>query len=148
MNGSSGYLLDTNIILSLMRSNSLGQYIDATYGVRVSFNRSVISVVTVGEMLSLARKFAWGDKKIAALKGILNQLVWIDINQPEILEAYGVLDSESIKLGRTMGKNDIWIAASARVSGMTILTTDTDFDHLHGIWISRIWIDPNRGKTL
>jgi tRNA(fMet)-specific endonuclease VapC len=31
---------------------------------------------------------------------------------------------------RNMGKNDIWIAATARVLGATLLTTDKDFNHL------------------
>lgn len=29
-----------------------------------------------------------------------------------------------------MGKNDLWIAATAYVTGATLLTTDADFDHL------------------
>lgn len=30
-----------------------------------------------------------------------------------------------------MDKNDVWIAAIAKLSQMTLLTTDADFDHLH-----------------
>jgi predicted nucleic acid-binding protein len=41
-----------------------------------------------------------------------------------------------------MGKNDLWIAALARTYDMTILTTDTDFDHLHtGGILDRILVD-------
>jgi len=29
-----------------------------------------------------------------------------------------------------MGKNDIWIAATAKVLNVTLLTTDNDFNHL------------------
>ena len=29
-----------------------------------------------------------------------------------------------------MGKNDVWIAATAHVNGAILLTTDNDFDHL------------------
>ena len=32
---------------------------------------------------------------------------------------------------RNMGKNDLWIAASAMELKATLLTTDKDFDHLH-----------------
>jgi len=46
-----------------------------------------------------------------------------------------------------MGKNDVRIAATARVSGATLLTTDLDFDHLQGTCIDRIWIDPNTGRN-
>jgi hypothetical protein len=31
---------------------------------------------------------------------------------------------------RIMGKNDLWIAATAFVTKSTLLTTDDDFDHL------------------
>ena|GEM_PF-5103103 len=31
---------------------------------------------------------------------------------------------------RNMGKNDLWIAASASVLNLTLVTTDQDFDHL------------------
>jgi tRNA(fMet)-specific endonuclease VapC len=30
-----------------------------------------------------------------------------------------------------MGKNDLWIAATAKVLGGVLLTTDGDFDHLN-----------------
>jgi tRNA(fMet)-specific endonuclease VapC len=146
MSAGVGYLLDTNIIVALMRDNDLGRSIETTYGLRASLNRSLISVVTVGEMLSLVRQFGWGKLKITALETLLKQLVWIDINDDSMLDAYGELDHESLKAGRRMGQNDVWIAAAARVSRMTLLTTDRDFDHLHGTWIDRIWIDPQTGK--
>ncbi|WP_390553510.1 PIN domain-containing protein [Singulisphaera acidiphila] len=110
-------------------------------------SRSLISVVTVGEMKSLARQLDWGVAKLDALEIMLQQLVWIDISDSQILEAYGEIDHASRKAGRVIGKNDVWIAATARVSGATLLTTDLDFEHLHGTWIDRIWIDPNIGKT-
>jgi tRNA(fMet)-specific endonuclease VapC len=147
MGAGVGYLLDTNIVLALMRSNPLGMFIESTYGLRASLSHSLISVVTVGEMLSLGRQFGWGKAKLDALETILGQLVSIDINDSHILDAYGELDHESRNAGRPMGENDVWIAATARVSGATLLTTDLDFDHLHGTWIDRVWIDPNMGKT-
>ncbi len=48
-----------------------------------------------------------------------------------MIDTYARLDHESRKLGRRMGKNDLWIAAVASVQGAVILTTDKDFDHLH-----------------
>ena len=41
-----------------------------------------------------------------------------------------------------MGKNDLWIAATAKATGATLLTTDKDFDHLYPGQINRIYIDP------
>ena len=110
------YLLDTNIVLALMRSNALGKSIEATYGLQASLNRSLISVVTVGEML-LPRSPVRLGRASSALEAMLRQLVWIDINDSQILDAYGEIDHASRALGRKMGKNDVWIAATARVSG-------------------------------
>jgi tRNA(fMet)-specific endonuclease VapC len=42
-----------------------------------------------------------------------------------------------------MGKNDVWIAATAKATDVVLLTTDKDFDHLHDVLITRIWIDPD-----
>ena len=43
-----------------------------------------------------------------------------------------------------MGKNDLWIAATAHASGAVLVTTDKDFDHLHGIWLNREFVDVSR----
>jgi predicted nucleic acid-binding protein len=45
-----------------------------------------------------------------------------------------------------MGKNDLWIAASASLAGATLITTDKDFDHLHGKFVEVVWLDPNLYK--
>lgn len=43
---------------------------------------------------------------------------------------------------RNMGKNDLWIAASASVLNAVLLTTDKDFDHLDEEFLEVIYIDP------
>ncbi len=50
--------------------------------------------------------------------------------------------------GRPMGKNDLWIAATAKVSGLTLLTTDADFDHLHPAHLNRIRVDDQTGAAI
>ncbi|MDX9912516.1 MAG: type II toxin-antitoxin system VapC family toxin [Phycisphaerales bacterium] len=147
-------LLDTNVLVALIRAGALGQYIDATYQLRQARFKPLISVVSVGEIYSLARQLEWGPKNVAEVAKLLDNLVVEDINVPEILVAYGEIDYASRKIGRRMGKNDVWIAATARVSGATLLTSDHDFDHLsatHALYkpdvpaINLIWIDPALG---
>lgn len=139
----SGYLLDTNIVIALIRNNPLGQRIDASYRLSSGLHRCAISVVTAGEMYSLAKYLKWGQKKCKSLNEILDELVWIDINHPDLLSAYGEIDAGCTLGGCKLGKNDAWIAATAQVTGMTLLTTDKDFDYVHeqGM-LRRIWIDP------
>ena len=46
---ATGYLLDTNILVHLLRENALGKYIDQTYSLRSTLSHCVISIVTVGK---------------------------------------------------------------------------------------------------
>jgi tRNA(fMet)-specific endonuclease VapC len=143
----ASYVLDTNIVLALLRNNPLGRAVDRAYALSGSVSRNFVCVVSVGELLSIAERASWGPAKRANLEASLQELVWIDINDRLILDSYASIDSFSLSVGRKMGKNDLWIAASAAVTGATLMTTDPDFDHLHGAWIDRVWIDPNTGKT-
>jgi tRNA(fMet)-specific endonuclease VapC len=141
------YLLDMSIVLSLIRANPLGRWLEATYRLSDAPANSLVSVVTVGELMSFAYQAkGWAQAKRTRYESLLRELVWIDINDAAVLDAYAQIDGFSISTGRTMSKNDVWIAACARVAAATLLTTDKDFDHLHGTWIDRIWIDPNTGK--
>jgi predicted nucleic acid-binding protein len=138
----SDYLLDTNILVHLIRNNPLGQRIQAQYNLRAVITRCLISVVTVGEMEKLARSLGWGNNKLSKMRELLQQLIWIDINDPAIFSAYAEIACFSEEQGIRMGDNDAWIAATAKASGGTLLTTDRDFDHLDPTHLRRIWIDP------
>lgn len=149
-------LLDTNVLVALLRAGTLGKYIDATFQPRQAKFKPLVSVVSVGEILSLARQFKWPAQKLAAISMLLDNLVVEDINTPEVLAAYAEIDQASRAGGRSMGKNDVWIAATAKVTGATLLTTDKDFDHLIPgrapesptmPTIAVNWINPELGKT-
>ena len=142
-----GYLLDTNIIVALIRRNDLGQFLDARYGLLPPAPPLPVCIVTVGELYALANKFSWGPTKRAALASRLVHFRRVDINDPPILTTYGDIDAWSQAHGHKMGKNDLWIAAASRVRSATILTTDRDFDHLHGTWVDREWVDPSSKLT-
>ena len=76
---------------------------------------------------------------MAELNKITSHFVIADINAESIIQKYAEIDAfsqgklEGVQLNdssRNMGKNDIWIAASASVLGLTLITTDQDFSHL------------------
>ncbi|MCU0348402.1 MAG: PIN domain-containing protein [Saprospiraceae bacterium] len=138
------YLLDTNILLIYIRQNSTLSWIDHNYNPLGAGNIPVISVVTAGEIRSIALRNSWGKKKYQQLETLLNQLVVADINAEDVIERYAEIDAFSQgrlkgkQLGfssRNMGKNDLWIAATAAVIGAVLLTADADFDHLEGVYI-------------
>ena len=127
------YLLDTSVVLPLVRGNALGSHIDQRFGLRSARQRPLVSVVSLGEVHVLAKRNGWGEAKLRSLSNALDNLVVVDISHPSVIEAYVQLDllSQSHPDGaRNMGKNDLWIAACAKAAGATLLTTDNDFSHL------------------
>jgi predicted nucleic acid-binding protein len=144
-------LLDTNIILQLVRNNKMSQQLESDYRLITRPNSNLISYVTVGELYALSLKLGWGSEKIARLNEILDDLVIININKPNIVENYARINyfSEKVmKPARPLGQNDMWIAATAKTVGAWLMTTDNDFDHLHPKYLQRILIDAKTGETI
>lgn len=144
------YLLDTNIVLTLVRGNALATFIDGKFGLRASKVRPLVCVVSHGEVRVLAGRNRWGEAKLAALQNALDNLVTVDINHPDVLDAYVEIDlySQNHPDGaRNMGKNDLWIAACAKAAGATLLTTDKDFEHLDQTFLSAEFVDPDSAKS-
>jgi tRNA(fMet)-specific endonuclease VapC len=140
------YFLDTNILVHLIRRDLLGQYLIGNYSLYTTDPRPMISDVTEGELRSLALQWKWGPQKRTHMEFVLSYFWRISINTPDVFEAYAVIDAYSESKGIPIGKNDVWIAASASVSQALLLTTDKDFDHLQSAFITRDWIDPNQFK--
>jgi tRNA(fMet)-specific endonuclease VapC len=136
-------LLDTGIVVHLIRYSSLGQRIDSQYGLSDRQVRPLVSIVTVGELAAFAEKRGWGERKRMALLDLVRELTVVDISSGEVIDRYAKIDALSEKQGRQMGKNDLWIAATAAATGAWLLTTDKDYDHLHPDTIHREWIDPD-----
>lgn len=101
----------------------------------------IVSIVTVGEISSLALGRHWGEAKLRIVEEFLSQCVMVSLDFAGIVDAYAELDNYSINVGRKMGDNDLWIASTARITGARIITTDKDFDHLHPKYLERDWID-------
>ena len=95
----------------------------------------MISIVTHGELYALGDVNGWSAAKFAALDHMLRNLVTVDVSGEPIVAAYRRLEQVNRAKGtahHVVGKNDLWIAATAMVTGMPLLTTDEDFVHLHG----------------
>lgn len=129
------FVLDTNIVLAYIRQSP--QYLNAESRLNLTADDAqlIVSVVNVGEMRVLAQRNGWGEKKTAQLDSFIEQTLFIvDVSSgaPELLDAYVEIDCFS--KGRSMGKNDLWIAATAAVTGASLVTTDGDFDHLGDVF--------------
>ncbi len=135
------YVIDTNILLIYLREEKTKSLIEDEYDPMGRDNNPMISVVTVGEIRSIAKRNYWGNKKLRAVENLMDKLIITDIKYEDLIEKYAEIDTYSQdkirekRLGmtsRNMGKNDLWIAATATVTGSKLITTDNDFDHLDG----------------
>ena len=136
------FLLDTNILLAFIRLGLLGLYLDATYRLYTLQPSPLVSIVTEAELRALALKHNWGPEKMASLQRLLNPLQIVPLPFRNIVEAYATIDVFCERHGYALGKNDIWIAATANVTGATLLTTDRDFEPLHGRYLQCAWVNP------
>lgn len=142
-------MLDTNVVLALLRGNALGSSIDQAFGLSASLHRHVVSIVTAAELLVLADRYEWGEKKRAALEQALENLVVLPVDGKDLLQAYvriSAADHSAAGGSRNLGKNDVWIAATALLAGMPLLTTDKDFCFLHDNLLQIMWIDPQTAQ--
>ena len=138
----STILLDTGIVVLLCRAGEPANQIEARYALSSRHADLFVSIISVGELRAFARNASWGGAKEARLKELLAGLVIVDVSREPVLEAYADLSAHLKRAGRPIGQNDLWIAATARATGATLLTIDTDFDALHPSLIQREYVDP------
>jgi predicted nucleic acid-binding protein len=127
------YLLDTTVILHLVRGKSLGLQIQQTFNLIHCQPRPLVSVVSLAEARVLAEAGNWGAAKRQALDKAFRSLTIVNINHPSVIDAYVQLDLHARahpQGARNMGKNDLWIAATAVAAQAVLLTTDKDFAFL------------------
>jgi predicted nucleic acid-binding protein len=61
------------------------------------------------------------------LEQTFSELVRVSSGEPEIVKSYGILYAHQAKIGKKVGENDLWVAATAVAINGTILTCDSDF---------------------
>jgi len=139
-------VLDTCAIIHIIRQSKTG--VDCLNWIN-SLQPSpiqVISVVTKAELLTFSIIAGWQTNKLKFLNAFLKGVTYVDILHADnqLLENYKLIDCYNknklpdfngvFKSGshNKMGKNDIWIGATALTLNATLLTTDNDFDHLNG----------------
>lgn len=149
---SNTYVLDTNVFVGYVRDTSYSRHIDQQYAPLERNNIALVSVVTKGELFSLAHQFGWGTRKKEQLQRKLNSVRVVSLQSGDLIDRYAEIDAYSQNAlpdreldvsDRNMGKNDVWIAATASVIEATLITTDEDFDHLDGEFLDRICVDPD-----
>lgn len=121
-------IVDTNLIIEHIRQN---KNLPA---------ETVIPMVVVGELEAFALKANWGPAKVALMRHLFDFHALFEISriltEPYArIDAYsqGKLPTQPLPPGmsaRNMGKNDLWIAATALYFDVELHTRDRDFNHL------------------
>ena len=146
------FIWDTSILIHCIRKSASFEKWENEFGLRSSTNRSFISAVSLGEIYSIALQRDWGKSKIDRLQETIQQLNPLTIAKRSVISTYAKIDaysqgkhpSQKLPEGisaRNMGKNDLWIAATAHVIGANLVTSDEDFRHLDGVFLEIVWVE-------
>ena len=117
-------LIDTNIAIGYIRTGALVP------------EGTIISVIVAAELEAFALKADWGYQKVYVMRTLLERFRPVAIGE-EMVSAYAYLDAYSQgKLkemllppgltARNMGKNDLWLAATALYFDIELHTADHD----------------------
>lgn len=145
------FILDTNILINYVRGSVIWSEINNQFFKNRLKHHARTSIVSVAEMEVFARRNNWNKEKLRKTAWLLKNLNPININD-DIVQKYIQIDlysqnkHKSLRLpskysARNMGKNDIWIAATAAAYRFPLLTTDKDFEHLNQVFIDVVYID-------
>ena len=152
------YLLDTSVLVGLVTDSPWSRRAVREFALKREGNAVVTSIVSRGEILKLAKSRGWMGKKLQRMDQCLRDYPQLNINTPRIMDAYAMIGAWSERANVNapnsapppknairMGQNDLWIAATAHVGNLKLLSTDKGFTHLDKIWIDHIYIDPRKG---
>ena len=144
--------IDTNILLHLLRNSQVVPRIQQAFKDNNIDDSIFLSIVSVGEIESIALQRNYGKKKQSRLEQLLKEFLVIPIKSLDLIQNYAEIDAYSQgnlcgkplpngMSARNMGKNDLWIAATAAISNSIMFSTDKDLEHLDGQYFQFVYID-------
>ena len=138
-------VIDTCVFIHIVKETSIGKKCIETLENYDELANIIVSVVTKAELESFMAQNNWGKPKIDKLNKLLEEITYIDIANADrlLIDSYTEIDAFSKRKAKDkhgnflkgsakkMGKNDLWIAATAYTLEIPLMTTDGDFEHLH-----------------
>lgn len=120
------YLLDTNIAIAILESNI--DFQDR----RKSGLEAFLNATVMGELFFGAEKSARVEENRTRIRNLAKLLPVLACDE-NTGEHYGAIKQLLQQAGRPIPENDIWIAASARQHGLTLVTRDAHFKEVEGL---------------
>jgi tRNA(fMet)-specific endonuclease VapC len=147
-------LFDTNILVYLIKHPNFEVL---TERINPEKKRVLVSVVSIAELRSMALQNNWGFRKLNTTNLVLQNFSIIEASE-SLASTYAEIDAYSQRRNprindysfatpRNMGKNDLWIASTAALLGLKLITTDADFNHLHDVFIEVECLKPEQLKS-
>jgi tRNA(fMet)-specific endonuclease VapC len=122
------YLLDSSILVHYIRqTDTWFGNISPRFPIFSLDPTPVVSIVTVGEVFSIVNQSPIGLSRRDRVDFALGYFELECLHEPDIIEDYARIDSFLTPRGQSIGKNDLWIAATAIHHDCTLLTTDRDY---------------------
>jgi tRNA(fMet)-specific endonuclease VapC len=126
------YLLDTNICIHVRKGRPegvLGRFLKLEPG------EAAISVITYGELLYGASRNTQRADALARIREFVHIVPALPLPE-SAAEVYGAVRAELESKGDMIGSNDLWIAAHALASGLTLVTNnEKEFRPVRGLKI-------------
>jgi tRNA(fMet)-specific endonuclease VapC len=113
------YLLDTNIVIYVIKRRP----IEALEVFNQHTNRMAISSITLAELIHGAEKSSKPAHNYAVLEDFCSRLEVLPYSA-KAAQHYGSIRAALEKTGRTIGVNDLHIAAHARSEGLVLVTNN------------------------
>ena len=132
------FMLDTNIVIYVIKRRPIevmGIFND-------NAGRMAISAITLSELFYGAEKSAKVAQNLAVVEEFASLLEVLPYTA-KAAQHYGAIRSALEKVGRTIGVNDLHIAAHARSEGLTLVTNNLgEFERVPGLmaenWVSNL----------
>ena len=118
-------VLDTTVASIIFRQLSEAQ---AILEGLVSTER-ILSFQTVAEMRFGAEVKGWGLGKRNILEEFISEHTIVH-SSDELISCWSMIKMEASKVGRRLESSDAWIAATAKLLDVPLLTQDKDFDEI------------------
>ena len=129
------YLLDTTIVIYVIQRRPI-----EVMGIfNENAGRMAISAITLSELLHGAEKCAKVAQNLAVVEEFASLLEVLPYTV-KASQNYGAIRSALEKVGRTIGVNDMHIAAHARSEGLTLVTNNLgEFERVPGL-LTENWV--------
>lgn len=127
-------LLDTGVLISAERGRDAAAELAAI----VAGRPVSISVVTASELLHGVHRASGAirTKRAAFVEGVLAAMAPLPIDEP-VARLHARLGADLAERGETIGTHDLWIAATAALHDLEVVTTDPhEFTRIEGLKVA------------